>query len=620
MHGEINSTINVLPPFKRFCMTIGELPASYLETMTYYESLLWLTKYLQETVIPTINNNAEAVKELQDLYIQLQNYVNNYFDNLDIQEEINNKLDAMVEDGTLAEVINNQIFGNINLMLANTTNPIYYGADPTGVEDSTDAINDCIEANKGGTINFTTGTYKISNSILLPFDNDEKVSINGNGAKIITNDDIEYLFWVGYDRENDAQNDVGFPSYIKNLFIDGSNSTINYGVFNVKGFKDLRIDNVTIYRVNNGILIGEETGRSADLLLTNSLIYGNGSEHEGVGIIVNCGDNNINEVRIYGFRKGLEINGYITVDNTHVLLRWEEQTSTNFNPYPVGSIIFNEYYEQTNFADVNASCRITNSYADSVHKFLEIGDISSHVILQGAFYYNSRTGINQHLIDCEGRSIKLNVINCQFQLRPGNEVSIIRCTNEITPTFSNYSQITISGIEIVGISNLTNYCDIALSGYTNNIHTGVDLTTSSWKVVGFIANWINAGRAFINVFINGYNYNVRIYDELINEEYVPRCLTYNASDTDANYELACVRDGTILYVCLKTIDSNVTGIKINMKLFESTNLVFTSFPIYNDSMLNSDLSLSNFTNNLPIQSVTLKQILNGESSTDIDYS
>ena len=101
MNGVIKSTINVLPPLKRLCMTIGELPASYLETMSYYEMLLWFTKYLSETVIPTINNNAEAVKELQDLYIQLQDYVNNYFDNLDIQNELDILISKLIEDGTL---------------------------------------------------------------------------------------------------------------------------------------------------------------------------------------------------------------------------------------------------------------------------------------------------------------------------------------------------------------------------------------------------------------------------------------------------------------------------------------------------------------------------------------
>lgn len=103
-----------LPPFKRFCMTIGELPTSYVETMSYYEMLLWFTKYLGDTVIPAIDNNAEALKEVQDLFLQLQDYVNDYFDELNVQSEINNKLDDMVEDGTLAEIINQQIFDELN--------------------------------------------------------------------------------------------------------------------------------------------------------------------------------------------------------------------------------------------------------------------------------------------------------------------------------------------------------------------------------------------------------------------------------------------------------------------------------------------------------------------------
>lgn len=97
--------INTLPNFKRFCMTIGELPTSYLETMTYYEMLVWFTEYMKNTIIPTINNNGLAIKELQDKYIELKNYVDNYFNNLDVQEEINNKLDAMAKSGELTDII-----------------------------------------------------------------------------------------------------------------------------------------------------------------------------------------------------------------------------------------------------------------------------------------------------------------------------------------------------------------------------------------------------------------------------------------------------------------------------------------------------------------------------------
>lgn len=92
-------TFNMLP------MTIGVLPSSYVDSMSYYETLLWLCNYLENTVIPTVNNNGEAVEELQSAYITLHDYVEHYFDNLDVQTEINNKLDQMTEDGTLTNLI-----------------------------------------------------------------------------------------------------------------------------------------------------------------------------------------------------------------------------------------------------------------------------------------------------------------------------------------------------------------------------------------------------------------------------------------------------------------------------------------------------------------------------------
>lgn len=85
------------------------IPLAFDESMSYYETLCGLLNYLQNTIIPTVNNNADAVSELQSLYEELKSYVDNYFTNLDVQEEINNKLDAMVEDGTLTTLISNYI-------------------------------------------------------------------------------------------------------------------------------------------------------------------------------------------------------------------------------------------------------------------------------------------------------------------------------------------------------------------------------------------------------------------------------------------------------------------------------------------------------------------------------
>lgn len=97
--------LNFISPFKKLCITIGNLPTAYIESMSYYEGLTFLVNYLANNVIPAVNNNSEVVKELQDQFVILQNYVNNYFENLDVQEEINNKLDEMAAGGQLTDII-----------------------------------------------------------------------------------------------------------------------------------------------------------------------------------------------------------------------------------------------------------------------------------------------------------------------------------------------------------------------------------------------------------------------------------------------------------------------------------------------------------------------------------
>lgn len=55
----------------------------------------------------------DTVEEYINKFNELHDYVHDYFDNLDVQEEINNKLDAMVEDGTLQEIIENYLQPNV---------------------------------------------------------------------------------------------------------------------------------------------------------------------------------------------------------------------------------------------------------------------------------------------------------------------------------------------------------------------------------------------------------------------------------------------------------------------------------------------------------------------------
>lgn len=91
-----------LTPFRFWCQKV--LPLVYDESLSYYELLCKVVDYLNKTMedVGVLNDDIEA---LYDAFDKLQTYVDNYFTNLDVQEEINNKLDAMAVDGTLTELV-----------------------------------------------------------------------------------------------------------------------------------------------------------------------------------------------------------------------------------------------------------------------------------------------------------------------------------------------------------------------------------------------------------------------------------------------------------------------------------------------------------------------------------
>lgn len=103
----MNNEVQYVSPFKKLCITVGNLPTAYLESMSYYEGLTYLVNYLSNNVIPALNNNSQVVEELQQFVID-------YFSDLNVQTQIDNKLDRMAEDGTLAEIINQEIFSGLD--------------------------------------------------------------------------------------------------------------------------------------------------------------------------------------------------------------------------------------------------------------------------------------------------------------------------------------------------------------------------------------------------------------------------------------------------------------------------------------------------------------------------
>ena len=96
-----------MPPFSSWLAS--NIPAVYDNTMSYYEELCALIAYLENQVTPAVNANTVGLEELKK-------YVEDYFKNLDVQEEINNKLDQMAESGELETIINQYLQSNVAWM------------------------------------------------------------------------------------------------------------------------------------------------------------------------------------------------------------------------------------------------------------------------------------------------------------------------------------------------------------------------------------------------------------------------------------------------------------------------------------------------------------------------
>lgn len=91
-----------IPFFKRFVIQNFPFIEEDFDALTNYQLFCKVVEYLN-TVIGSQNEVTEQMES-----------VLNYFNNLDVQDEINNKLDQMAEDGTLSNIIRNYIDPTIN--------------------------------------------------------------------------------------------------------------------------------------------------------------------------------------------------------------------------------------------------------------------------------------------------------------------------------------------------------------------------------------------------------------------------------------------------------------------------------------------------------------------------
>ena len=426
-------------PLKKICMTIGQLPTAYLETMTYYEMLLWFIGYLRDNIIPTVNNNGEALEEVQTIVMSLQNYINNfkdsidqdvedleaymndYFENLDVQEEIDNKLDDMVEAGTLQEIIadylnSKAIFGYDSVAdMKLATNLIdgsfaktlgYYSVNDGGsalykireklisevtdekkliaVYDNTlvaELVNinkevniDSLGAKGDGTTDDTSiFAYAIANFnkincssgktyIIEELTIDDYININGNNCIFKPLNEVDYI--IRLQCQNNEYNGL-----IENIIFEGDHKATDL-ILNDSSWRRV-LQNITL---NNPITNGfHGIGAGGGTRLVS--INGKQSDQtiSSTFLKIEAPDFNINMADYQGYKTGLYSNSNLQVNQ--------------FHGYILGSEV--SIYEGSKFMHL-AGGRLTasNVYPDTQQFWFYVETVGSYHIASGTGFHN----------------------------------------------------------------------------------------------------------------------------------------------------------------------------------------------------------------------------------------
>lgn len=93
-----------LPPFKWFILENFPYIEEDFDALTNWQLFCKLGKEMNK-IIEKTNLTGEQVEQLTNAFNELKAYIDNYFENLDVQDEIDNKLDEMAESGQLTDII-----------------------------------------------------------------------------------------------------------------------------------------------------------------------------------------------------------------------------------------------------------------------------------------------------------------------------------------------------------------------------------------------------------------------------------------------------------------------------------------------------------------------------------
>lgn len=195
------------------------IPLAFNESLSYMEQICNLISYIENTIVPAINNNANAIKELQEYVQELKKLIDKLDEKIDnVKEELITLINNV--NDTLTNAINNldtKVVEHIN-----ASNEKFNGLD-TSIETINNEVGTIKEQIQTLDTNVKNNTNDITNLKNLSFNYNDNFNlikpISGtyywpeqDGCyRIIYNNNIVALF--PYDFRNDVYCTLKFRDY-----------------------------------------------------------------------------------------------------------------------------------------------------------------------------------------------------------------------------------------------------------------------------------------------------------------------------------------------------------------------------------------------------------------------
>lgn len=213
-----------LTPFKWFVLENFPFIEADFDALTEWQLFCKLGKEMNK-IINSENTLGTQMENVTNAFIELQNYVNNYFDNLDVQDEIDNKLNEMASDGTLEKIINEELFTTLNSKYLHSL--VTYKTINNMIEDETLENGQTVYVK--GKLAEGDGFSAYYNIVNQGIENQEyTIKLNNNLYAVLQNElEENYYNEITYNKERYNNTDC---YYINIPLNDKNNNLINISV------------------------------------------------------------------------------------------------------------------------------------------------------------------------------------------------------------------------------------------------------------------------------------------------------------------------------------------------------------------------------------------------------